>query len=142
MTTHFLTDGHCDLGEIPCHEPGEFRAAVIAACKNGNRLVALPVVEDSGRRLVAVLAHDPTHGVRVLAMTMPADGHYPALTSELTTRMVRKPKRLSTVPTAIFMLMGLSNVTLSIAQGYDRFDLAQIYLSHGQLALHLLARFD
>ena len=83
MTAHFLVEGTGGLGQIPEHEPDAFRAAVVAACQGGGRLCALPVIEERGRQLLAVIAHDRARRVQLLRMAVPADGRYPALTAKL-----------------------------------------------------------
>jgi Ni,Fe-hydrogenase III large subunit len=84
MTMHVLVDGTCRLDEVPLHGPEVFYKEVVAACKSGSRIVALPAIDDRGsHQLLAVLAHDGSRSVQVLRMTVPANLRYPSLTPEL-----------------------------------------------------------
>jgi Ni,Fe-hydrogenase III large subunit len=84
MTAFLLSDGACGVDEIPCWDPEAFRTRVVAACKDGARLVAMLVLPIRNQECVlAVLAHDRSSSVEALAMAVPADLHYPSLSSEL-----------------------------------------------------------
>jgi len=84
VSPHILTGGSCGLEEILLLSPKGFHATVVASCKSGARLVALPVLATGGKRhLLAVLARDAARSLELAQMEVPADGHYPALTSVL-----------------------------------------------------------
>ncbi len=84
MNVFLLADASCGLDEIPIYAPEEFHRVVVAACKSGARLIALPVIGMRGQRhLLALLAHDQSQRVQIACMVVPADGRYPALSIEL-----------------------------------------------------------
>ena len=84
MSAYFLEGGSCGLDEIPLCTAGDFHATVVAACKSGARLAALPVIESRRQRqLLAVLAHDESRRVQLVGLVVPANDRYPALSTAL-----------------------------------------------------------
>jgi Ni,Fe-hydrogenase III large subunit len=83
VTMRALVDGVVAIAEIPVAEPEAFTAAVVDACRTGGRLLALPVVDDQGANLVAVVAVDGNHTLQALRLRVPADRRYPSLTARL-----------------------------------------------------------
>ncbi len=84
MTSFLLSDGTCDLDQIPCCDPDAFRARVVAACRDGARLVATLVLPIRAQdALLALLARDRASSAEALAMVLPADRRYPSLSAEL-----------------------------------------------------------
>lgn len=83
MSGYVLVDGVGDWPEVPASSPADFHAEVVAACRAGGRLVALPVMELRGPQLVAVVAHDGARTVEVWRTAAVSGGRYPALTAVL-----------------------------------------------------------